>query len=127
MRRPLPISEIQPLAAFRVVRVPFPFSERLAVKRRPAVVLSTPSFQLHGGHVLMAMVTTAERSAWPLDWPILDLEEAGLKMPCLIRMKLFTLDERLLLEPLGQLAMRDQEGVAGRLADLLASPGATAA
>lgn len=118
---------MQPLAAFRVVRVPFPFSERLAVKRRPAVVLSAPSFQVRSGNVLLAMVTTAERSAWPLDWPILDLKEAGLKKPCLIRMKLFTLDERLLLEPLGLLAMTDQEGVAGRLADLLAAPRATAA
>lgn len=55
------------------------------------------------------MVTSAERSAWPLDWQILELKEAGLKKPCLIRMKLFTPDERLLLEPLGQLAQADQE------------------
>jgi mRNA interferase MazF len=115
------------VAAFSVVRVPFPFSERLAVKRRPAVVLSTPSFQLRCSHVLLAMVTSAEGSAWPLDWLILDLRQAGLKKPCLIRMKLFTLDERLLLEPLGQLAQADQEGVARRLADLLAIPMPTGA
>ncbi|MEB3361648.1 MAG: hypothetical protein VKI42_05935 [Synechococcaceae cyanobacterium] len=42
-------------------------------------------------------------------------------------MKLFTLDERLLLEPLGLLAKTDQEGVAWRLADLLAAAGATGA
>jgi mRNA interferase MazF len=127
MRRPLPIFERHPVAAFSVVRVPFPFSERLAVKRRPAVVLSAPSFQVRSGHVLLAMVTSAEGSAWPLDWPILDLKQAGLKKPCLIRMKLFTLDERLLLEPLGQLAQADQEGVARRLAELLAMPRPTGA
>ncbi|MEB3361649.1 MAG: type II toxin-antitoxin system PemK/MazF family toxin [Synechococcaceae cyanobacterium] len=71
------------MAPFSLVRVPFPFSERLAVKRRPAVVLSTPSFQLRGSHVLLAMVTSAKGSAWPLDWPILDLKQAGLKQPCL--------------------------------------------
>lgn len=124
MRRPLLISEIYPGAPFRVVRVPFPFSERLATKRRPAVVLSIPFFQLRSGHVLLAMVTSAEHSAWPLDWSILELKEAGLKQPCLIRLKLFTLDERLLLKPLGQLAKADQEGVVGRLAELLAAPSA---
>ena len=127
MRRPLPIFERHPVAAFSVVRVPFPFSERLAVKRRPAVVLSAPSFQLRSSHVLLAMVTSAEASAWPLDWPILDLKQAGLRKPCLIRLKLFTLDARLLLEPLGQLAQADQEGVARRLAELLAMPRPTAA
>jgi len=73
------------------------------------------------------MVTTAERSAWPLDWKIVELQAAGLKQPCLIRMKLFTLDERLLLEPLGQLAVVDQKGLESRLADLLAMPRPTSA
>ena len=122
MRRPLPTSE-----AFQVVRVPFPFSDRLAVKRRPAVVLSKPGFQLGSGHLLLAMVTTADQSTWPLDWRIVNLKAAGLKQPCLIRMKLFTLDERLLLEPLGKLAIVDQKGLASRLADLLAMPRLTSA
>jgi len=71
------------------------------------------------------MVTTAERSTWPLDWRIVDLQAAGLKQPCLIRMKLFSLDERLLLEPLGKLALGDQKGLESRLAALLAMPGPT--
>jgi len=105
--------------------VPFPFSERLAIKRRPAVVLSKPGFQLRSGHLLLAMVTTANHSTWPLDWRIADLQAAGLKQPCLIRMKLFTLDERLLQEPLGKLSIVDQKGLESRLADLLAMPRAT--
>jgi hypothetical protein len=34
------------------------------------VVLSSPDFQRASGHVLLAMVTSAKQSAWPLDWRI---------------------------------------------------------
>lgn len=82
-------------ARYALVRVPFPFTDQLAQKRRPALVLSEPSFQRASGHLLLAMVTSARQSAWPLDWSITDLALAGLSQPCLVRFKLFTLDERL--------------------------------
>lgn len=66
---------------FAVVRVPFPFTDRQAQKRRPALVLS---------------------------------------QACLVRLKLFTLDERLVLGSLGGLAEGDRAAVAARLAKLLA-------
>jgi mRNA interferase MazF len=66
---------------FAVVRVPFPFTDRQAQKRRPALVLSLPGFQQACGHVLLAMITSARRSSWPLDWPIEDLRAAGLPKP----------------------------------------------
>ncbi|MEX0588900.1 MAG: type II toxin-antitoxin system PemK/MazF family toxin [Cyanobium sp.] len=103
-----------------MVKVPFPFSERQAVKGRPAVVLSKPEFQDQSGHVVLTMVTSAQRSTWPLDWPIQDLEVAGLQRPCLIRLKIFTLDQRLVLKPLGRLGLADQLGVKLRLNALLA-------
>jgi mRNA interferase MazF len=96
---------------FAVVRVPFPFSDRTSVKRRPAVILSAMEFQDNSGHVLLAMVTTAKQSSWPLDWPIKHLQGTGLSQPCIVRLKLFTLDDRLILGPLGELASADQIGV----------------
>ena len=107
------------LAPFALVRVPFPFSDRKAQKRRPALVLSQSSFQQRSGHLLLAMVTSANQSSWPLDWLIQDLDAAGLKQPCLVRMKLFTLDERLLLGQLGALGERDRRGVSQQLTSLL--------
>ena len=47
--------------------------------------------------------------------PIEDLEAAGLPQPCVVRLKLFTLDERLVLDTLGALAATDLTGVTGRL------------
>ena len=46
-----------------LVLVPFPFTDRATQKRRPAVVLSSPDFQRASGHVLLAMVTSAQQSA----------------------------------------------------------------
>ncbi len=102
-----------------VVRVPFPFSDRLAQKRRPAVVLSASDFQRESGHCLLAMITSAKQSSWPLDWPIQQWSTAGLSQPCTVRFKLFSLDERLILGALGQLASVDAAGVQVHLQRLL--------
>ncbi len=114
MSRPLPIYE-----CFAVVRVPFPFTDRQAQKRRPALVLSQPDFQQASGHLLLAMITSARQSSWPLDWPIGDRKAAGLPHDCVVRLKLFTLDERLVLDDLGALGGGDRVGVATELAKLL--------
>jgi mRNA interferase MazF len=69
------------------------------------------------------MVTSARQSAWPLDWPIENLASAGLRQPCLVRLKLFTLDERLALGTVGSLASEDRVGVAANLRALLPTRG----
>ncbi len=105
---------------FAVVRVPFPFTDRAVQRRRPAVVLSDPEFQRGSAHLLLAMITTARRSCWPLDWPIQDVAAAGLNQACCVRFKLFSLDERLVLGQLGRLAGHDCSGVGATLRRLLA-------
>ena len=75
-------------------------------------------FQQHSGHLLLAMVTSAKHSQWPSDWPIEDLQAAGLpraSRASVVRFKLFSLDQSLLLGSLGQLSTRDQRGVLSRL------------
>ena len=65
--------------------------------------------------MLLAMITSAAQSSWPLDWPIQEWQQAGLPKPCLVRLKLFTLDERLILKPLGVLSPADRTGVSAQL------------
>ena len=108
-----------PYPSFSLVRVPFPFTDRAVQKRRPALVVSAPDFQNQSGHLVLAMVTTANQSSWPLDWPIQELEGTGLPKPCLVRRKLFSLDERLILGRLGALADQDRSGVATHLRRLI--------
>ncbi len=102
-----------------LVLVPFPFTDCSAQKRRPALVLSQPQFQRSSGHLLVAMVTTTRQSTWLLDWSNQQWQEAGLPRPCLVRFKLFMLDQRLILSSLGALSSSDRDGVIGQLQKLL--------
>jgi mRNA interferase MazF len=106
--------------AFDVVVVPFPFTDRAATKRRPALVLSDRSaFNAGIGHVVLAMITSASHSDWLLDVALSDLHAAGLASASVVRMKLFTLDERLILRKAGSLAAADRKAVAAALRKLL--------
>ncbi len=90
-----------------VVDVPFLFIEKEGSKTRPALVLSSPSFQSACGACVMAMITSAERSAWPNDVRLDDWQSAGLKKPSLLRWKIFTLDDALILGGRGSLSPAD--------------------
>lgn len=97
---------------FAVAVVPFPFTDRTATKRRPALILSDAvAFNTPLNRSVMAMITTATHSPWPLDTPIQDLASAGLQAPSIVRMKLFTLDHGLILKQVGQLASSDVAAV----------------
>lgn len=105
---------------FDVVVVPFPFVDRAAAKRRPALVLSAGAFQSATGNVVLAMITSSRRNDWPGDTLISDLSSAGLSKACRVRCKLFTLDARLILHRAGQLGDADQTAVTAGLAEILA-------
>ena len=90
-----------------VVVVPFPFTEGPRSKRRPALALSTKAFS-ENGYTVLAMITTKARPSWPGDTDIGDYQLAGLKVPCIVRLKLFTLDNRLILNQTGRLSEIDR-------------------
>ena len=105
--------------AFEVVVVPFPFTDLPRSKRRPALVLSRP--ECLGdliGHSVMAMITSAKHAPWPLDVHIEDLSSAALPALSVVRMKLFTLDHRLIVRKAGRLAPPDETRVRTSLAGL---------
>jgi mRNA interferase MazF len=97
------------LAPFDIVVVPFPFTDRNASKHRPALVLSSSVFNQKAEHSVLAMITSAGQSSWPGDYLIKDLDEAGLPAECVIRLKLFTLDHRLVIRKAGTLGAEDQK------------------
>jgi mRNA interferase MazF len=90
-----------------VIIVPFPFTDRATTKRRPALVLSNAAFNTATGHVIAAMITSAKQSAWESDVAIADLGAAGLSVPCVVRMKLFTLEAGLVVRKAGRLGAVD--------------------
>jgi mRNA interferase MazF len=102
-----------------VVVVPFPFTDGPARRRRPALVMSRPDALGNViGHSVLAMITSAGHRRWPLDVPISDLAEAGLPAPSVVRMKLFTLDDRLIERSVGGLGQTDLRAVEVALARL---------
>ncbi len=106
--------------AFDVVVVPFPFTDKTTTKRRPALVLSAAgAFNKRVAHCVLAMITSAKNSDWPLDVEIEDLEAAGLPAASIVRMKLFTLDNQLVIRKAGALAPKDRKAVAQALQKLL--------
>lgn len=71
-----------------VVSVPFPFVERYASKRRPALVVSTDAFHRAQHACFAAMITTARNltDVRADDITIADPAKAGLPQPCVIRL-----------------------------------------
>jgi mRNA interferase MazF len=105
---------------FEVVAVPFPFTDRKADKRRPALILSEDiKFNKPSGHAVLAMITSQKNPDWPLDTTITSIRRTGLTAPSKVRMKLFTLDSRLIVKKIGTLTNRDKKAVENALQRLL--------
>jgi len=104
---------------FDTVVVPFPFTDKAASKRRPALVVSAGSFNRRHDHLILAMITTAGNSRWESDCDILDWEEARLMHPCRIRLKCFTLPQGLVSRKLGSLSERDRRAAGNVLGESL--------
>ncbi len=97
---------------FLVVVVPFPFTDVNASKKRPALILSeSSSFNSRMRKSVMAMVTTKSNPAWALDVHLVDWRAIGLRTASIVRMKLFTLDNTLIVRQLGTLSEQDQSAV----------------
>lgn len=88
------------------VVVPFPFIDKGPTKRRPALVVSKQAFN-KAGHAILAMKTTKAHPGWPGDSEIDQYPDAGLHTSCIVRLKIFTLDNRLILKKIGHLSQSD--------------------
>lgn len=97
--------------AFDVVAVPFPFTDRDATKRRPALVISNERFNQQHNQLVLAMITTVTDNVWLSDVSLANWQEAGLKVACHFRLKLFTLDQNLILKTIGHLSPQDVKSV----------------
>lgn len=104
-----------------VVVVPFPYSERLAEKRRPALVVSND--RLHqDGFLWIAMITGAGKARRTGDIEVRDLTKAGLPGDSLIRTsKLTTVEPGRIIRTIGVLAAGERSKVARAIAGFLAS------
>ena len=106
---------------YDVVVVPFPFTDRDASKRRPALVLSGEEFNLSHAQVVLGMITSSLQQPWPSDILLSGWQEAGLSVSCKFRMKIFTLEQSLILRKAGALNLNDARAVRLGLANLFSA------
>ncbi|KQP34611.1 hypothetical protein ASG60_03250 [Methylobacterium sp. Leaf469] len=107
----MPTSDRQALVAGTVIVVPFPYSDRLAEKRRPAVVVSGPAVA-EAGFVWIAMITSARHANRAGDLPISDLEAAGLETASMVRpSKIACIEPSRILRRIGALPVHAAEAV----------------
>ena len=99
--------------------VPFPFAEQPALKRRPVAILSGQRFNESNGATIVAMITTAKATAWPSVILIRDLKSASLNTACVIRWRLATIPNELVLQRLGSLSGLDRLACERELANIL--------
>ena len=106
----MPASDLS-LATGTVVVVPFPYSDRLAEKRRPALVISGDSVHA-AGLCWLLMVTSAGQGLLPDDVMISDLVMAGLDAPSVVRpIKIACVEPSRILRSAGRLCVEDLAAV----------------
>ena len=101
--------------ADRVI-VPFPFSDGITLKKRPAVVISSNQYQQSRPDVILLAITSRIRN--PLGYGeavIQDWQQAGLMKPSIFKPLVFSLEASRILMKLGTLTYGDRE----RLAEIL--------
>ena len=99
----MPTSERPDLPAGSVVVVPFPYADRLAEKRRPAVVVSGAAVAA-AGYVWIAMITSARNARAAGDVSIEDFASAGLGAASVVRpLKIACIEPGRILRRIGTL------------------------
>ena len=102
-------------APFDVVVVPFPYSDKLAQKRRPALVVSAPALGAELGRLWVVMITSDRRARLQGDAPLGDLAAAGLPVASIVRAsKIATIEVARVVRGAGRLSATDE--AAARLA-----------
>jgi mRNA interferase MazF len=86
-----------------VVLVPFPFTDQTAIKKRPAVIVSSAAYHAERRDLVIMAITSQLRTRSALgEFTVIEWKKAGLLTPSAVKPVLTTLDPRLVLKKLGQ-------------------------
>ncbi len=102
-----------------VVLVPFPFTDQTAVKQRPAVVISSATYNRERPDVIILALTSRVRQPLGFGEAVVDRwREAGLLKPSVMKPVVATLEQALVRQRLGQLTASDMAALRGVLAQI---------
>jgi mRNA interferase MazF len=103
-----------------VVLVQFPFTSQKAFKKRPAVVVSSKTYNASRPDVVIMAITSQLRpgssaaDVWINDW-----QAAQLLKPSAIKPVFATLEQGMILQQLGALSRHDQSALRSTIAAIL--------
>ena len=99
-----------------IVKVPFPFTEGIGDKRRPALIVSKEILSKEHQLYWLMMITSVINPKWAGDIEIKDFESVGLPVRSIIRTaKIATLQEDRILGRIGCLDWKESQKVAIQL------------
>ena len=85
-----------------IVLAPFPFSDQVSTKKRPAVIVSSPAYhQFRPDLILMAITSQTSLSQSLSDVTIHDWQAAGLLKASLIKPVMTTIERSLVIDIFG--------------------------
>jgi mRNA interferase MazF len=93
-----------------VILVPFPFTDGSSSKKRPAIVISTDSYDRHKPDLILIAVTSQVSTDLQFgEASIADWSAAGLIKPSVIKPAIATIEKTLVIRKLGSLQGLDLE------------------
>jgi mRNA interferase MazF len=103
-----------------LVLVPFPFADQSAVKRRPAVVISSAAYHQARPDLLIMAITSQQPATLSVgDVQVQDWRGAGLLKPSVLKPVLTTIEPALVLKKLGRLTAIDQAALRQAISAIL--------
>ncbi|MDT5124152.1 MAG: mRNA interferase MazF [Acidobacteriota bacterium] len=103
-----------------IVLVPFPFTDQTTTKKRPAVVVSSASYNTaRPDLILMAVSSQMRATAIIGEVSIIGWQKAGLLKPSVGKPVLTTIEKGLVLRQLGQLEKQDRHALQNALRIIL--------
>lgn len=104
---------------FDVVSVPFPYTDRPIRQRRPALVISSPSYERQTGLVWVVMITAAENRHWPGDVALSNPQQAGLSIPSIVRPTKIATIEAVQASRIGSIGAPEGDAVRAEISRML--------
>ena len=93
-----------------IVLVPFPFTNQVITKKRPAVIISSGAYNRQRPDIILMAVTSQMQSAnYFGDMTISQWQQAGLLKPSVIKPIFTTVEKGLVLKKLGSMSDNDRK------------------
>lgn len=106
-----------PFSKYDIVVVKFPFASSLKYKARPAVILSSDSYNNKSRNSLIILAVSSQvDSKLEIEAEVFDWKFAGLLKPSLFKSSIATIDQDVIVAKLGHLSQKDSQNLEKMLA-----------